>query len=279
MTGWLVYERNNVARNQRFIDFFMEAARAQGAELHLITTDEIIPLVTDGRAQLRPTPPDFAVMRCMQPFLSAHLERCGVRVFNSAAVSRVCNDKRQTHLFFAAHGLPAMPTAFVSPDAPRHGFCYPVVLKGARSCGGRKVFLCENEAAYLEKLALIAPDDGVVQPLCDTPGQDVRVYLLNGQPVQAMLRYTENDFRSNFGLHGQARPAAATEGMLRACRVIAQSLQPDLVGVDFIFHQGKPCLNEIEDAVGTRMLYQYTDINIVSLYMTHILRSLRSPSA
>ena len=29
--------------------------------------------------------------------------------------------------------------------------------------------------------------------------------------------------------------------------------------------------NEIEDAVGSRMLYRYTDIDVVELYVAHVL--------
>ena len=54
----------------------------------------------------------------------------------------------------------------------------------------------------------------------------------------------------------------------------AQLLQVSLVGVDFVFHQGKPYLNEIEDAVGTRMLYQFTDVQIVEEYMDLIIRRM-----
>ena len=96
MQGWLVYETENVARNQRFIDFFMAAAKARGVALRLITVDQIVTGVTDGRAFVLPQQPDFAVMRCMAPLLSRQLERCGVRVFNSARVSEICNDKRRT---------------------------------------------------------------------------------------------------------------------------------------------------------------------------------------
>ena len=58
------------------------------------------------------------------------------------------------------------------------------------------------------------------------------------------------------------------------CEKIAALLKPDLVGIDFIFHRGKTYLNEIEDAVGTRMLYQFTDFDPVDLYMQHILHTL-----
>ena len=274
LTGYLIYEKENVERNRRFIDMFMEAAQKHHVSLRLVTVDEITYGTRDGEYFLFPEKPDFAVMRCMQPLLSAHLEDMGVPVFNNAQVSRICNDKRLTHRFLTKHGLPTLPTAFVNMQMPRHPFSYPVVLKAANGCGGRKVFMCKDADAYHEKLTLIAPDDAVVQPLCDTPGRDVRVYMLDGKPLQAMLRYSDGDFRSNFGLHGTAKPIEPTEEMLQMCEKIASLLHPDLVGIDFIFHEGKTYLNEIEDAVGTRMLYQYTPLQVVDLYMEHILHSL-----
>ena len=276
MKGYLIYDRDNVERNQKFVDFFMEAANKHQVALQLICTDEISFGVADGQPFVLPEKPDFAVMRCMQPLLSQHLEDCGVKVFNSALVSSVCNDKRMTHRFFTQHALPCLPTAFTNILMPRHPFDYPVVVKAARGCGGRKVFLCQNESEYLEKLHAIAPDDAVVQPLCDTPGRDVRIYVLNGKPLQAMMRYSDGDFRSNFGLHGTAKPTEPTAQMLDICDRISSLLRPDLVGIDFIFHQGKTYLNEIEDAVGTRMLYQFTSLNVVDLYMEHILAQCSS---
>lgn len=275
MQGWLVYDRENVERNRRFIEFFQTAAKRRGVELRLITTDQIMTGIREGAPFLLPAKPDFAVMRCMNPLLSAQMEDCGVRLFNGAQVSRICNDKRQTHQFFAAHGFPALPTAFVSPSSPGQPFGYPVVLKAAGGCGGRQVYCCPDEADYLEKLALIGSEGGVAQPLCDTPGRDVRAYVLGNRIVQAMERYSDSaDFRSNFGLHGHARKTALTPEMQGYVEKAAALLQFGLVGVDFVFHQGKPYLNEIEDAVGTRMLYQYTDLQIVEEYMAFILRAM-----
>ncbi|MBE5786906.1 MAG: ATP-grasp domain-containing protein [Clostridiales bacterium] len=274
MRGWLIYEENNIPRNQTFIDFFLEAARQHQVELQLITTREIAFGVQGGACFLYPEKPVFAVVRCMRPDLSRHLERMGVRVFNSADVSAICNDKQKTHAFFVQHGLPCLDTAFVRPDCPCHPFDYPVVVKASGGCGGRQVYLCANEQEYLSKLALIAPDTAVVQPLCDTPGRDVRAYFLGGMLVQAMERYSDGDFRSNFGLHGQARPTCLTDKMQEIAAHAVALLKPALVGVDFVFHQGRAYLNEIEDAVGTRMLYQFTDIKIVDDYMDFILKSL-----
>ena len=274
MRGWLIYEQENIQRNTRFIDFFMDAAKKRNVNLQLITTAEIAFGVQSSGLFLCPETPDFAVVRCMRPDLSRHLESMGVKVFNNACVSEICNDKQKTHAFFVENGLPCLDTAFVRPDCPLHPFDYPVVVKASSGCGGRQVYLCKNEAAYLEKLALIAPDTAVVQPLCDTPGRDVRAYVLDGKMIQAMERYSDGDFRSNFGLHGLARPTELTGEMQQYIDTIASILKPSLVGIDFIFHRGKPYLNEIEDAVGTRMLYQFTSLQIVEEYMDLICAAM-----
>ena len=273
MRGWLIYEPDNIPRNTRFIEFFMEAASKRQVDLQLITTPEIAFGVKNGQLFLQPEKPDFAVVRCMRPDLSRHLEKMGVKVFNNANVSAICNDKQKTHTFFVENGFPCLDTAFVRPDCPAHPFDYPVVVKASSGCGGRQVYLCQNEKEYLQNLQKIAPDTAVVQPLCDTPGRDVRAYMLGDKLVQAMERYSDGDFRSNFGLHGLARKTELTEEMRFYVEKAARLLNVSLVGVDFVFHQGKAYLNEIEDAVGTRMLYQFTDIQIVEEYMDFILRA------
>ena len=66
-----------------------------------------------------------------------------------------------------------------------------------------------------------------------------------------------------------------TDEMRAYVEKAAKLLDVSLVGVDFVFHQGKPYLNEIEDAVGTRMLYQFTPIQIVEEYMDLILEKMK----
>ena len=49
-----------------------------------------------------------------------------------------------------------------------------------------------------------------------------------------------------------------------------------LVGVDyFVDLQGELYINEIEDAVGTRMLYQFTNKQIVQDYMQLIKKTVK----
>lgn len=274
MLGYLIYRPEDIARNERFIGFFMRAAEKRGVTLKLVTTDNLTLGVRGGKPFMLPTTPDFAVVRAMLPDLSAHLEACGARVFNSAFVSSVCNDKQKTHAYLTSRGIPMLDTAFVSAACPRHPFAYPVVLKASRGCGGRQVYLCRDEREYLDHLAAIAPDSAVAQPLCDTPGRDIRAYVLDGRIVRAMLRYSDDDFRSNFGLHGTAKPHTLTDAERALIERVIPLLDAALIGVDLLYDGGTPYVNEVEDAVGTRMLYQYTDIDIVDMYMDTIMKKL-----
>ena len=49
-----------------------------------------------------------------------------------------------------------------------------------------------------------------------------------------------------------------------------------LVGIDFIVgNDGELIFNEIEDVVGSRMLYAVSDISVVPLYLDYIQARLR----
>lgn len=41
MTGWLIYDRNNIERNRFFIDRWMQAAQRHGISLDLVTAQDI----------------------------------------------------------------------------------------------------------------------------------------------------------------------------------------------------------------------------------------------
>ncbi len=277
MTGWMVYEAHNIARNQFFIDRWMQATKARGVQLRLVTVQQMAYgvmgdapfLQVDGHSER----PDYVLMRAARPGLSEHLESMGIPCFNNAHVARVAGDKRRTHAAFAGI-LPMMDTAFVSQDAFTNPFPYPVVVKGAHGCGGREVYLARDEEEYRRAVANIAPDSLVVQPLCDQPGQDVRVYVLGQQVVATMLRFSDGDFRSNLGQGGGSRPIEMPDDIRRYVRIVQERFDFSLVGIDFIFHQGRAVFNEIEDAVGTRMLYMHTGRDIAAEYLDLILSRL-----
>ena len=276
MKGLLIYERHESVRNHRFIEYWLDTAKAKNVDLKLVLIEEMSFGLRNNKPFLRvggeDITADFAVVRAKKPLLSHHLEKMGIAVFNPAHVSEILNDKRRTHALFQ-DDFPMMDTAFVEGDSPSP-FPFPVVVKSSAGCGGREVRLCDNEDSYRQTLRDFAYS-AVVQPLCDTPGRDVRVYMLGKQILQCMLRYSDtDDFRANFGLHHCAKPIDAPDDVRRMALEAADRFDFGLVGVDFIYDHGRALFNEAEDVVGTRMLYQYTNIDIVPVYMDFILGKL-----
>ncbi|NLD52921.1 MAG: hypothetical protein GX650_08475 [Clostridiales bacterium] len=277
MTGWIVYDADNVERNRFFIDRWMAAAKEAGIALSLVLTQQIAWGILNGQRFLKlsgqPVHPDFVVMRGAHPLLSEHLEAMDIPCFNPARTAAICNDKRRTHSLFSGL-LPMMDTAFVECDRYQQPFPFPVVVKASRGCGGRQVYLAQDMVMYEAALQKVWPDSAVVQPLCSQPGQDVRVYVLNNRIIGAMQRQSASDFRSNVGLGANSSPVEPGKDIRRCVDVVLQKLDLVLAGVDFILHKGQPVFNEIEDAVGTRMLYMHTNRDIAADYLAVILTRL-----
>ena len=70
------------------------------------------------------------------------------------------------------------------------------------------------------------------------------------------------------------RPYELSENERQMVNCILKKLPLDYGGIDFIFHHNKAVFNEIEDAVGARMLYATTDIDIVSLVAKYIVKCI-----
>ena len=134
----------------------------------------------------------------------------------------------------------------------------------------------EGHAANGAEPSLPADTDTawIYQEMADTPGKDLRVYVTGNRITAAMLRSSETDFRSNYCLGGQASVYKLSGTEKRIVDTILSSLDIGHCGIDFLFHKGHLIFNELEDVVGSRMLYRYTDIDVVSDYIDFILRDL-----
>lgn len=274
---WLVYEQDNVARNQFFIAQWQQAAKEQKVEVQLMLHQDLRYGIRQGlpfveHAKGLPLP-QAAVMRLNQPLLSEQFELLGIQAFNNARVARICNDKRLTHQL-VSQLAPAMDTVFLRGDEQTSPLPYPVVVKGVHGCGGRQIYLARDEGSFLLALAKLQGAPALVQTLSDTPGRDVRAYVLGQEVVAVMMRHSDRDFRSNIGQGGDALPYALKPEDQVLLHKIIGLFDFGLVGIDFIFHQGRLMFNEIEDAVGTRMLFANGHENIVQRYLQHILNNL-----
>ena len=199
---------------------------------------------------------DVVINRSNNYVIAKHYESKGVRVFNGAKFTRLANDKQLCYDFMQEHGVEIMPTRYSTP---------PFVKKPRDSHGGNGVVMCSDSAEY---------DEGFVcqKPASDL-GRDVRVWVLGGKIVASILRVSTTDFRSNYCLGGSAQMyslSADEQGRVQKIIDLVTPLGAEYYGVDFVFDNGRAIFNELEDAVGARMIYDLTDTDIIEMYIQYI---------
>lgn len=272
--AWLVYDREGAARNRDYIRMHREIGATMQIEIVPIVTDDI----PDFSRYAAEQKPDFAIVRTIQPKLSKCLEDLGIPVFNNAFVAEICNHKGKTLEYVRAKSeLPLIPSESFShsqlsrrllSDYPDH------VIKAVDGHGGSQVFRTNEPWSVI--CHGMADSDFLIQPFIAGPGKDIRLYVIGSQIVGAVERQAAAGFRANYSLGGRVRPFSWSRREEDWVKTLFDIFSFGLVGVDFLVDEkGELLLNEIEDVVGARMLYQcQPQIHLLEQYFTFILEKL-----
>ena len=281
---WLLYDDCDYAINRTYAQMMQEHGLPLGLQVEAVLLSELT-LGMDAGGQpvcLRngvSALPDAVLSRQRSALISEHFERMGIPVFNNARVCAICNDKRATHQFL--QGLPMPQTIFLSPAQaqPPAGTQFPVILKPACSHGGDRVMLVHNEAEWQEAAEQILPEPALQQAVVSDAGRDLRVYVLNGRILAGVMRTAQTGVVSNFKKGGHVALHELTEEERKLAEQVILRFEKagaplHMAGVDLLYDHGHPVVGEVEDVVGSRMLYQTSEIDIVQLYLEHIARVL-----
>lgn len=235
--------------------------------------------------------PDFIINRSRDSFLSFIFELKNIKSFNSSKVIQIANDKNCTHKYFYKNGINYLPYIYLSSN-PLDSTCfsdiisfaekngYPLVFKPVNGHGGADIHIIQNEKELIFILNTFFTNSKnknsyILQKCASTIGKDLRVYVLGEKIIAGILRSSDSDFRANFSLGGKTSYHELSKDEFNLTKKIISSIDSDFIGIDLIYNNGKPILNEIEDAVGCRMLYANTDIDIVEEYFKYILSKVK----
>ncbi len=297
MTGWIVYEEADALKNQEYIRMFTAAADGYGIPLQLLYVRSVknenetgslaFELYSPQMITSAPQLPDFVINRSRNAVLAQWLEQQKVRVFNPAVVTDICNDKQKTYQLLAQHGIRFMETVCHADSS------YPLVIKPSCGHGGHLVRLVHDQAELTDSIqeitAAYQEHPGYILQRCASDiGRDLRVYVLGGEIIASVMRSAygthipslsepDIDIRSNYSLGHSAALHTLTNEEEALVHRILPLLPFDCIGIDFVYDKGHPVFNEIEDAVGARMLYSNSEIDLVQLYMDYIIKALTSP--
>ncbi len=283
MTLWLIYQSNDVKKNEWYINQYLQLGKEVGLEIELVLTNELTMICKEGtfillRNNQQVELPRAAIIRAIEPKLSRFLESMGIRVFNRAIISEICNDKARTYQEIVPLHIPMIPTICCKHNdfgQVLEHIELPAVVKTVDGHGGQEVFLIHTIDTLVNEIIDTTTSDYVVQPLVGMRHQDLRVYVLGNNILSAILRTSSDGFKANYSLGGTVQEYELKEVEREIVEKILQKFSFDLVGIDFIIgDDGELIFNEIEDVVGARMLYQCTDINLVLEYLKYIKQQL-----
>lgn len=243
MSGILIYSRQEAKRNEFSVNKFREQLGVK-----LMYEEEID----------YSEPADFVINRTNNADVAQAFESRNIRVFNPCSLTRLANDKQRCYEFMSKNGIEIMPVNYKK---------LPLVEKPSDGRGGRDVRLITSGKVDFK-------EGYVYQKPASDLGRDLRVWLIGGEIIAAVLRKSDTDFRSSYCLGGSAQVYTLSESDKALVYKIASLVKYDYIGIDFVFDGGKPVFNEIEDTVGARMVYDKTDIDILRLYCDYIKKEM-----
>lgn len=247
MKGWLIV--NSFLHSEKFVQLYSylkAAANRRAVELEIKTTTDVICEVSSGFSQY--VLPDFVLFWDKDVCLARRLQQAGAAVFNSADAIENCDNKQLTAICLA--GKVATPRTVLAPKTFEGvGYCdrrfidyaesvlhYPLVVKEAFGSFGQQVQLCTTREQLDKAVDLLGHKDFILQEFISSGvGRDVRINVVGGKVICAILRCNTHDFRSNITGGGTATPyepsPAQQETAIAACRAVGA----DFAGVDVLF--------------------------------------------
>lgn len=255
MLGFILYSKKDIGKNKIFIEMLKKEFLQYDVETRLIILEEY-----DKREM-----PDFVINRSRDYLIARFFEEKNIPVFNSSKVTEVANNKLKTYCFLKG----IVPYMRVDDN-----LSYPYVLKSCKGHGGCEVFMIENKEQLIQAQRLLGDVSYLKQEVASDLGKDFRVYIVGNKIKAAVLRTSTKSFKSNFSLGGEVQEYHLNREERQMVEKILEILPIDYGGIDFIFDRSRAVFNEIEDAVGARMLYQTSDIDIVKEYTEYIIEKL-----
>ena len=90
-----------------------------------------------------------------------------------------------------------------------------------------------------------------------------------------MLRYSENDFRSNSYLGGMAKPYNPDKSFIDLAEKVASLLNLDYMGIDLMFGEnGKPIVCEVNSNAFFTVMEEVCNVNVAKEYAKYIIKTV-----
>ena len=260
ISGLIVYNGYDAKCNRFFINKCLELLNDETFSLKYVDEEKLLEYVTANKV-------DFVIYRGRNYRLLEGLEENGIRSFNNVLTNRVANDKYLIYKFLKEDNLPYIET-YLEPKS------FPCIMKSVSGHGGQEVFLV-SDADEANKIKKEHPAlNFIYQEFLENNG-DVRIYVLNQKVVVSIKRKSQVDYRNNYSLGGEVELFEPSQEMVESAIKVASLLKADFIGVDFLLTKDGYKIIEMEDPVGSRMVYKLKpELDIIKQYVEHIKKNI-----
>ncbi len=174
------------------------------------------------------------------------LEQIGVCLINHARGIESSKDKLEATQILSSRNIPIPKTMLAKSTFQisfiKREFHFPIVVKPISGSEGRGILLCETPAQLEDVMELIQKSsDGrqniILQEfISDSSGKDIRVFVVGGRAIGAMLRRgKKGSFKANFSTGGTVELFPLSPEVERLAVESARALGLDIAGVDVLF--------------------------------------------
>ena len=274
MRCWLIV--NSFVNSDKFLeiyDLIREQADLRDIEMEIKRTDELMCPVQSGFAGL--DLPKLAIFWDKDILLAKRLSfSCSLLWLRKLFHRRV----------YKKNNIP-FPKTFFSPkafsgsgvnnlrflDAVEKSLDYPFVIKELFGSFGQQVFLAKDRAGAEDIIKGIGYRPFLMQEFIEeSSGRDVRVNVVGGKVVSAMLRYNPADFRSNITNGGSKKRYDIDKEQENLAIAASECLGLDFSGVDVLFGKNGPLICEVNSNPHFKSSLDCTGINMAEFVLRHI---------
>lgn len=294
MEGWLLYKEDSKFLKKSYaVQRLMETAEKEGINLKIISPKDVDITVTwENRKSIHlngelVSLPDFIIPRMgayttyFDLAVIRHLERLGVRSYNTSESIEIVKDKLYSHQILAEYNMPVPKTMLVKfpvdVEFIEKNLGFPVIVKTLSGSQGVGVFLCETKKNLADMMQLVestsANSNIILQEFIkSSKGRDLRVFTLGGRVLGCVERVAkEGDFKANFSQGGHVRAFELTPEIEWLALEVSRAFNLDIAGIDLLFDGSHFKVCEANSAPGFETIEQCLDIDVAK-EIFHFLR-------
>lgn len=287
MKGLILVNAYAQSVNTRQVDRLRDELLLRGVQSDAMRNDGFFACVINGNSTAIQGY-DFCIYLDKDKYAS-HILQKHMRLFNSAKAIEVCDDKMTTHIALSDNGIPM-------PDTVAGLLCYdknakvsdrtidtviqklglPVIVKQSFGSMGTGVFKADTKEQLKQIAARLINEPHLYQKfVASSFGKDMRVIVVGGKVLGGIIRKSDNDFRSNIGLGGNAVKTEVPQEVVDTATKAAKILGLDYCGMDFLLGE-TPLLCEVNSNAFFDAFENATNINVAGAYAEHIIKTMRS---